>query len=65
MLHSATAILGCSPKTETFAVELLCFWGSSSALQWYSPLSAMVMFGRTKVLLIGRITEVSPFFLIT
>lgn len=41
-----------SPKTRTFAEAFLCFVGSISALQRYTPLSSMVMFGKTKALLI-------------
>lgn len=40
------------PKTRTFTEAFKCFVGSISALQWYTPISSMVMFGKTKALLI-------------
>ena len=39
---------------RSFAVASLCLVRSSSALQRYTPLSSMVMFGNTKALLITR-----------
>ncbi len=51
------------PKTMTFAEAFLCDVGSISALQRYTPLSSMVMFGKTKALLITTTSAGLPLVL--